>query len=206
MARGITTDLIDGVKEMVSELCAGWARALPDLVHADVRLEVAESKVASVENGEPKFANDDYACAFGVRVLAGRRMVGAGYLGGTLGAADLPRLREILRDALGPGAPPGRRQRRGQGRRRARSFRPGIEPRRHAPGPVRVARETVPAVYRVDPRTMPLETMVRTATELGREIRALDPRLTYSHLATSPSSRASCSAPPRGPSSTRPSR
>ena len=140
--------------------------------------------MASVENGEPKFANDDYACAFGVRVLAGRRMVGAGYLGGTLGAADLPRLRDILRDALG------RAHRRaaasGEAKAAAREKLSGLgtslADTRLAP--VRVARETVPAVYRVDPRTMPLETMVRTATELGREIRALDPRLTYSHLAT----------------------
>ena len=67
MARGITTDLIDGAKEMVSELCTAWAPTLPDLAHADVRLEVTESKVAGVENGEPKFASDDYAFAFGVR-------------------------------------------------------------------------------------------------------------------------------------------
>ncbi|MCI0584306.1 MAG: hypothetical protein L0227_15700, partial [Chloroflexi bacterium] len=71
----ITTDLIDGVKEMVADLCTGPVRTLPDLVHADVRLEVSETKVASVENGEPKSASDDYACAFGVRVLAGHPMV-----------------------------------------------------------------------------------------------------------------------------------
>src|SRR5215510_11170005 len=100
MPHGIAIALIDGVKDMVAELCTTWARALPDLVHADVRLQVTESKVASVENGEPKFANDDYGLAFGVRVLAGRRMVGAGYVGRTLGAADVPRLSEILRDAL----------------------------------------------------------------------------------------------------------
>jgi TldD protein len=184
MARGITTDLIDGAKEMVADLCTGWARTLPGLVHADVRLEVTESKVASVENGEPKFANDDYACAFGVRVLAGRRMVGAGYLGGTLGVADLPQLREILRDALG------RAHRRaaasGEAKATAREKLPvlGASLADTRLAPVRVAREVVPAVYRVDPRTMPLETIVRTATDLGREIRALDPRLTYSHLAT----------------------
>jgi TldD protein len=140
--------------------------------------------VASVENGEPKFANDDYAWAFGVRVLAGSRMVGAGYLGRTLGAADLPRLRETLRDALG------RAHRRavasGDARWDARRSFPGLGPSLADTrlAPVRVARDVVPAVYRVDPRTMPLEDMVRTTTDLGREVRALDPRLTYSHLVT----------------------
>jgi TldD protein len=184
MRLGITIDLIDGVKEMVADLCTGWVRTLPDLVHADVRLEVTETKVASVENGDPKFANNDYGCAFGVRVLAGRPMVGAGYLGGTLGAADLPRLRELLRHALGHAH-----------RRAAASGEAKAEAREKFPGlgasladtrlaPVRVVRDVVPAVYRVDPRVMPLADMVRMATELGREVRALDPRLTYSHLGT----------------------
>ena len=47
MAQGITTDLIETAKEMVAELCTAWARTLPDLVHADVRLEVTENKVAA---------------------------------------------------------------------------------------------------------------------------------------------------------------
>jgi TldD protein len=184
MASRITTDLIDGVKELVADLCTGWARTLPDLVHADVRLEVIESKVASIENGEPKFASDDYACAFGVRVLAGGRMVGAGYLGGTLGTADLPRLPEILRDAIGHAHR--RAAASGEAKADAREKFPalgaGLADTRLAP--VRVARDVVPAVYRIDPRAMPLEDMVRTTTELGREIRGFDPRLTYSHLAT----------------------
>jgi len=184
VAHGITTDLIDRIKDVVADLCTVWARTLPHLVHADVRLEVSESKVASVENGEPKFANDDYACAFGIRVLAGRRMVGAGYLGRTLGAADLPHLREILRDALG------RAHRRatasGEAKAEAREKLPdlGSSLADTRLAPVRAAREVIPAVYRVDPRTLALADMLRMATDIGREIRALDPRLTYSHLAT----------------------
>jgi TldD protein len=184
MARGITTDLIDGAKEMVSELCTAWAPTLPDLAHADVRLEVTESKVAGVENGEPKFASDDYAFAFGVRVLAGRRMVGAGYLGGTLGAADLPRLREVLRDALA------RAHRRaaanGEAKAETRGKVPSLGATLHDArlAAVRVVHDVVPAVYRVDPRGVRLEDMVRETTELGREVRAVDHRLTYSQLAT----------------------
>jgi TldD protein len=184
MARGITTDLIDGAKEMVSELCTAWAPTLPDLAHADVRLEVTESKVAGVENGEPKFASDDYAFAFGVRVLAGRRMVGAGYLGGTLGAADLPRLRDVLRDALA------RAHRRaaanGEAKAETRGKVPSLGASLHDArlAAVRVVHDVVPAVYRVDPRGVRLEDMVRETTELGREVRAVDHRLTYSQLAT----------------------
>jgi len=184
MTHGITTDLIDGVKEMIAGLCTDWARTLPDLAHADIRLGVTESKVASVENGEPKFANDDYGCAFAVRVLAGRRMVAAGYLGGTLGAADLPRLRAILRDALGRAHRRAAASGEAKADARRKFGRLGASLADTRLAPVRVARDVVPAVYRVDPRAMPLEDMVRTTTELGREVRGVDPRLSYSHLAT----------------------
>ena len=119
-------------------------------------------------------------------------MVGAGYLGRTLGAADLPRLRETLRDALGARIA-GRSRAARPGRRRGEvpGLGPSLGDTRLAP--VRVARDVVPAVYRVDPRTMPLGDMVRAATELGREVRALDPRLTYSHLGTLTEPRASSS-------------
>jgi TldD protein len=183
VAHGITTDLIDAVKDRVADLCATWAPTLPDLVHADIRLEVTESKVASVENGEPKFANDDYAWALGVRVLAGRRMVGGGYLGRTLGAADAPHLDEILRDALT------RAHRRatasGEAKAEAREKFPGLGASLGDTrlAPVRAVRDVIPAVYRVDPRTLTLPEIVRMGTELGREIRALDPRLTYNQLA-----------------------
>jgi TldD protein len=181
---GLTTDLIDGVKAMVLDLCAGWARSLPHLVHADVRLQVVEAKAAGAENGEPKFASDDYACGAGVRVLAGRRMVGAGYVGRTLGAADLPHLRAVLREAIE------RAYRRalanGEAKAAAREKLPGLgdalADTRLAP--VRVVQDVVPATYVVDPRTMALADMVRTTTAIAREVRALDHRLAYSYLGT----------------------
>jgi TldD protein len=184
VSQRITIDLVDGAKEMIAELCTGWARTLPDLAHADVRLEVSESKVAGVENGEPKSSNDDYVCAFGVRVLAGRTMVGAGYVGGVLGAADVPRLREILRDALGRAHRRAVRNGPAKAEARAKHSALGAALADTRLAPVRVARDVVPAVYRVDPRTMPLQDIVRTTTEIAREVRALDSRLTYSYLGT----------------------
>jgi TldD protein len=184
MGLGITTDLIDGVKTMVLELCTGWARSLPHLVHADVRLEVVQAKVAGAENGEAKFCRDDYACAAGVRVLAGRRMVGAGYVGRALGAADLPRLREILRGAIESAYR--RALANGEAKAEAREKLPGLgeslADTRLAP--VRVVQDVVPAAYRVDPRTLSLAEMSRLTTEVAREVRALDPRLSFTYLGT----------------------
>jgi TldD protein len=184
MGLGITTDLIDGTKDMILDLCTGWARSLPHLVHADVRLEVVQAKAAGAENGQPRFARDDYACAAGVRVLAGRRMIAAGYVGRALGAADLSRLREILRAAIESAH-----------RRALASAEAKAQTREKLPGlgesladtrlaPVRVVHDVVPATYRVDPRTMSLAEMSRATTEIARELRALDARLSYTYLGT----------------------
>jgi TldD protein len=184
MGLGITVDLVDGVKDTVADLVSGWARTLPGLVHADVRLEVTQGKVVAAENGEPKFASDDYACAIGVRVLAGGRLVGAGYLGRELGAADLPELGLILREALA------RAHRRAMANGEAKADARGKFPDLAKSladtrlAPVTIVRDVVPATYRVDPRTMALEDMVRFTTDVASEVRALDPRLAYSYLAT----------------------
>ena len=114
----ITVDLIDRVKLEVRDLLRDAARRLPHLPYADLRLEVAEGKFATAENGESKSSGDDYGFAAGVRVLAGDRMVAPGWSGLTLGTADLDaicpdRSRRLLERAY-------RRahgQRRAQGRR-----------------------------------------------------------------------------------------
>jgi TldD protein len=184
MAAPLTTDLIDAVKGWIADLCASSARSLPHVTHLDVRLEVIQAKAVAVENGEPTLAHDDYACAAGVRVLAGRRMVGAGHLGLALGVADVPRLPEVLREAIA-----GAHRRalaNGERKAEARAAHPELGASLADVGlaAVPVARATVPAQYRVDPRTLPLAEMIRATTDVAREVRALDPRLTFSHVGT----------------------
>ena len=55
---------------------------------------------AAAENGASKFSGEDYGFSFGVRVLAGERMVAPGYFGRSLGAADLDSLEKILREGI----------------------------------------------------------------------------------------------------------
>src|SRR6185436_18907672 len=74
--------------------------ALPHLRHADLRLEVVEGKYALAENGSAKGGGDDYGFTAGVRVLAGDRALAPGYVGLALGAADVPNLERILKDAV----------------------------------------------------------------------------------------------------------
>src|SRR5262249_60602207 len=76
------------------------AGGLPHLAYADGRLEITEAKSATAENGGAKSSSDDYAFGLGVRVLAGDRALAPGYLGLTLGAADVDDLPRVIREAL----------------------------------------------------------------------------------------------------------
>jgi len=180
----ISTDLVDRVKDAVAAVCAEAPGAFPHLRYADVRLEAAEIKVAAAENGVPKAASDDAAASLGVRVLAGRRMVGPGYVGRPLGVADIPRLPEILRDALARAYR--RAMANGEAKAEAREklgdLGASLADTRLAPVPAH--RDVVPAAYEVDPRGLALDEMVRFTGDVAREVAALDPRLRYTSLAT----------------------
>jgi hypothetical protein len=72
---GIEIELIDRIKAMVRDLVTERAATLADLRYAGVRLEVSAGRYATAENGAPKASGDDCALAFGIRVLAGSRMI-----------------------------------------------------------------------------------------------------------------------------------
>jgi predicted Zn-dependent protease len=172
MARRITIDLIDTVKRDLRDMLRDAARRLPHLAYADVRLEVAEGKSAAAENGESKFSDDDYGFAAGVRVLAGQRMVAPGWIGLTLGTADLDDLPRALREALE------RAYRRAlvnaelkaTARDKFGALGEALADTRLHPVDVREA--TVPAEYAIDPRTIPLAEGVAYTTEVSRRIAA----------------------------------
>ena len=179
----IGVDLIDRVAPVVEELVRD-AKRLPHLSHADVRLQITEGKYAAAENGGAKSSGDDYGIGLGVRVLAGQRTIAPGYVGLTLGAADTDALPRIIRDAL---AQAWRRadvnaEMKADARGKHGALGESLaDTRLH---PVEIRRDTIAAVYDVDPRTVALPTMVREATEISRQLAGLDPRLKHNYVST----------------------
>ncbi len=180
----ITVDLIDGVKEMVEGLATRYARSLAHLRYADLRLEVAEGKAAAAENGDSKFSGEDYGFSMGVRVLAGERMVGPGYFGRSLGAADLSHLEKILKEGLQTAHR--RAMANGEHKATAREKFPGLgdslaDTRLH---PISVRQEVVSAEYEIDPRSVPLADMVRYTTDVSRQVRAVHAEVKHNYIST----------------------
>jgi TldD protein len=180
----VSVDLVDTVAPMIETRVREAVQRLPHLAYADLRLEVTEGKGAGSENGTPKYSGDDYGLALGARVLAGDRMIAPGYVGQTLGVADVAELDRIVREALE------RAYRRamvnGEMKADAREkFGPLgaslADTRLH---PIEVRQDTVPAVYRVDPRAMPLGDMVRYATDVSRQVAAVGSGVKYNYIGT----------------------
>jgi TldD protein len=178
----VSVELIETAAPMVETRVREAARRLPHLRYADLRLEVTEGKGAGSENGTPKFSGDDYGLALGARVLAGDRTIAPGYVGQTLGTADLADLDRIVREALE------RAYRRAMVNAEMKAdarekFGPLGESladtRLH---PIEVRQDTVAAVYRVDPRAMDLAEMVRYATDVSRQVGAADGRVKYNYV------------------------
>jgi TldD protein len=143
-----------------------------------------EAKHAGAENGGAKTSGDDYGFALGVRVLAGDRTVAPGYVGLTLGAADVAELPRLIREALDTAW---RRADVNAEMKADTREKFGVlgealaDTRLH---PVDVRRDTVAAVYDVDPRAVDLSAMVAEAKDLSARLAALDGRLKYNYVST----------------------
>jgi TldD protein len=180
----IGVDLVDRIKHVAEELVQDARRRLSHLTHADLRLEVSESKHASAENGGAKSSGDDYGFALGVRVLAGERTIAPGYAGLTLGANDVDDLPRLIREALETAW---RRavvnaEMKADARDKFGALGESLaDTRLH---PVEVRRDTVPATYAVDPRAMDLGEMVRYTTDISRRLSAIDERLKFNYVST----------------------
>ncbi|MBI3637334.1 MAG: TldD/PmbA family protein [Candidatus Rokubacteria bacterium] len=180
----IAVERIDAIKADVRDVLRDAARRLPCVSYADVRLEIVESRSAAAENGTIKFAGDDYAVGLGVRVLAGERLIGPGYFGVSLGVGDLNDIPRVLREALA------RAHRRAMVNGEMKADARGkfgvlgdslADTHLH---PIDIREDTVGAVYRIDPRTVPFDAMTRYTADVSKRVAAVDNRLQYNYVST----------------------
>ena len=182
MPHGIETELIERITPLVQELVTSRARALAHLAHADVRVEVSEGKFASAENGAARSSGDDYAFAFGIRVLAGDRMVAPGHFGRGLGAADLGHLAELLKEGLLSAyrRAMANAELKADAKGKFGSLGEALADTRLCP--IAVSQEVVPATFEVDPRGISLDEMVRFATDVSRQVAAAPGQVRYNYI------------------------
>jgi TldD protein len=181
MPATLGVEIVDTLKPRARDLLRDAARRLAHLRYADLRVEVVEARYAGAENGAARGSGDDTTLAVGVRVLAGQRAVAPGWIGLTLGAADVDGLERVISEAIERAY----RRAMANGEMKADAREKfgslGASLADTALHPIDVREDTVSAVYRIDPRTMNLGEMVSYAIDVSRQVKALDPRLRYNY-------------------------
>ena len=164
-AQRVEVDFLERVRPQINTLVNDDARRLPGLRYCDVRMQIREEKGAVAENGNEKASGEDYAFDFGVRVISGDMATAPGYYGKVLGSSDTDRIGEVVMEGIRQAHE--RATASAQGKARARS-RFGVLAESLSDAvlaPVPIVRDTVPATYSVDPRSVPLEEVVKMSVD-----------------------------------------
>lgn len=184
MKNRVSVDLMDELRREV-EAVISLSRFAPFLTYADIRVEIGEGQGAAAENGEAKASGKDYGFSFGIRVIAGVNIQAAGYFGQTLGAADLDKFQDRLREGFFHAY-----------ERAMANSRRKWEAIKHFPAfadsfldlrlqPMEVNVDRVPARFKINPLSMPIGEVVKAATDVSKMIAGLSPEIRYNYSAAS---------------------
>ena len=180
MPQRVEVELLEKIRPEVNSLVNEDARRLPGLRFCDVRIQIKEEKGAVAENGNEKASAEDYVFDFGVRVLAGDKATAPGYYGKILGSTDADRIREVLLDGITQAHQRARANARMKSAARRRFGVLGESLYDTTLAPVRVARDTVPAAYRTDPRKVSLGDAVKMAVDACKAAQGVSKQIVYS--------------------------
>ena len=185
MPQRVEVELLEKIRPQISALVTEDAKRLPGLRYCDVRIQVREEKGAVAENGNEKASGEDYSFDFGVRVLAGGRTAAPGYFGKVLGSTDTDRIGEVVMDGIRQAHQRARASAQMKGRARRRFGHLGESLYDTHLAPVAVARDTVPATYRTDPRSVPLEDTVRMSVDACKAAQGAGDQIVYAAASAS---------------------
>jgi TldD protein len=167
---------------MIFDLATRYRKTLRGCRYADIRVEVDEGQSAAAENGGSKHSSRDYGFAVGIRALSGDGMVAPGYYGRLLGAADLDRLQQVIKEGMRHAhhRALANAERKAEIRAEFGSLVDAVSSTTLAP--IDIHQDVVPAVFEIDPRSVPLDELAALTTEISRACSALDPHVQYTSI------------------------
>ena len=178
----ITVEIIEQIKPMVFDLATRYRKTLRGCRYADIRVEIDEAQSATAENGGSKHSHKDYSFAVGVRALSGDTMMAPGYFGRSLGAAELPRLDKVIKEAMRHAHHRARANADRKAAVRAEFGRLAETLSSTALAPIEIHQDVVPAAFEIDPRAVLLDELIALTTEISRSCSALDPHVKYTFI------------------------
>ena len=175
----VGVDTLDAFRSNLRGLIAERTRALPDLRYCDLRIEVREGKAAFAENGDAKAASEDYSLDFGVRAISGDRSSAAGYYGRVLGQSDIGNIEALIWEGVEEAHRRARASAAHKDQTRQRHSLLGASLTSTELAPVPPAVDTVAASYAVDPREVPLDSVIQMAVDGCRALQDVGGTVSY---------------------------
>ena len=181
----VTVEILDRIRPNLATLLGENAKKLPGMRYCDLRIEVREEKGAVAENGSEKASAEDYIFDFGVRAVAGAKVSAAGYYGRILGSADAANIEAVVWEGIRQAHQRARASARLKSSTRSRFGSLGKSISDTELAPVPIVRDTVPAAYTLDPRTVPLPDAVKMAVDGCKALQSQSDRIVYAAASAS---------------------
>jgi TldD protein len=182
MAKKVNIALIDKAKDKLSNLISATKDRLEDCSYIDLRVRITEGQGAVAQDGMMKSSIRDYSLSYGLRVIAGRQMLAAGYFGQTLGAADVDNLPEVVQGGLHQAYERAIASSRIKSERKSRWEILGQSLHSTELAPIKVCQDTIPGVYRINPIDVSLGEVTRLTQEVSKAVSSYDPRVKMNQI------------------------
>ena len=166
-------DILSNIKGRIAELFNAYSRTFSDCQYADLRMDVSDLSWASAEDGKPKGAGRDEGGSFGIRVIAGRGKKSPGYYGRIFSLKDLSNIEDLIKDGLGHAYERAMANSRYKTRLSSDLKEFGNTLTDTKLSPVEIYQDTVPAIYKIDPKTITPREILQLSEEASKRIKGL---------------------------------
>ena len=167
---------LDKLKRHLFKTLSTHYKSLETCNYVDLRLGISEFKSATSENGKLKDITDDNDASFGVRIIAGE-MSSWGFFGQSLGKNDLKK-KEIT-DLIVAGVNTAYERATANSKRKQELKKIAKSLKEVTLAKIKICQDTVPAVFDIDPRKIPLRKIQETCKDVSNQMKVLAPSVQY---------------------------
>lgn len=174
MKERITIETLDALKPIAFELANEATKNLKDCHYVDIRMEASQQREATVLNGNPVGARQDWETSFGVRVIAGDKMKAPGHFGLHFGPREAKNFASVAREGI----------RHAYERALANAaFKLSMKRELGSLGesfysttlaPVEIHQSQTQLPSQIDPRTVPVAKLVKEALDISKDIQKVE--------------------------------
>ncbi len=182
MGKNVSIALIDKNKDKLSNMVLETKGKLEGCSYVDLRFAVSDGQQAVAQDGMMKESIRDYGISYGLRVIAGKGILAAGYFGQTLGAADVDNLPGIIGDGLKQAYERAMASSKFKSERKSSWQALGQSLHSTELAPVEIRQDMIRDSYKISPIEIPLGEVNDLARDVSKSVSSHDPRVKLNQI------------------------